>query len=75
MDCNDNSIYWVAVEQPYRYRSFELLMDLWKHSLDLPQDMLPRIKSFLQERGYWDQSDDSLCVPRRFSSYIIEVAT
>lgn len=65
----------ISGEQPYRYHNVNLLLDLWKHSLDLPRDMLPRIKSYLKDKGYRNDADDSICVSRKFSSYIIEIAT
>lgn len=65
----------ISGEQVYHYRNIHMLLDSWKHVMPLTSGMIAKLEVFLKEKGFAGEYSNTFNIPRRLSSYVIQVNT
>jgi len=58
----------------YVYPNFDVLFELWKGNLEIGREHLPELKVFFSKQGLYTDNQPAVKVPRRFTTYLIEIA-
>jgi hypothetical protein len=58
----------------YLYPNFDVLFELWKGNLEIGREHLPELKVFFIKQGLYMENKPAVRVPRRFITYLIEIA-
>ena len=58
----------------YLYPHLDLVLDLWKGSLGLQKEHLSALGQFFRRKGLYAEDGTAISVPRRFRTYLFEIA-
>ncbi|MCI5131940.1 MAG: hypothetical protein D3904_10530 [Candidatus Electrothrix sp. EH2] len=61
-------------ETEYLYPHLELVVDLWKANLGLREKHCSELRQFFKRKGLYAEDGTAVSVPRRFRTYLFEIA-